>query len=242
MAGRYIAPGIIALVLFAGCKSEEKPKPVEPPKPAPLVIVKPKPRTMTPEERKELGFPKSIISDLEAAAGAEAEPFFETVVSSSENLRGENEIERKRLAGFSVRTANADEIIATFSRPLRAKGYLIFRSRQNYGNVPDVVTVIKGRSSYDILRVQKTEAPAYRLETGAIIAWLRERQKDGAFVVTGASQDRVEARFIRQPADMRAFARKVLAFAPDVRHEGPKTAEELAEWMKETKGFSLVWD
>lgn len=242
MVGRYIAPGVIALVLFAGCTSEEKPQLVEPPKPAPLVVVKPKPETMKAEERKELGFPKSIISDLETAARAEAEPFFETVVSSSENLRGENGIERERLAGFSVRTSNADEIIATFSRPLRSKGYLIFRSRQNYGNVPDVVTVIKGSSSYDILRVQKTEAPAYKLETKAIIAWLKERQKDGAFVVTGASQDRVEARFIRQPADMRAFARKVIAFAPDVRHEGPRTAEKLAERMKKTNGFFLLWD
>lgn len=242
MAIRHFLCGVIALVLFAGCKNEEKPQLVELPKPAPLVVVKPKPETMTPEERKELGFSKSIISDLEAAVGAEAEPFFETVVSSSENLRGENGIERKRLAGFSVRIANADELIATFSRPLRSKGYLIFRSRQNYGNVPDVVTVIKGRSSYDILRVQKTEAPAYRLETRAIIAWLKERQKEGAFVVTGASQDRVEARFIRQPADMRAFARKVIAFAPDVRHEGPRTAEKLAEQMQKTNGFYLVWD
>jgi hypothetical protein len=242
MVGRYIVPGIIVLVLFAGCKSKEKPKPVEPPKPAPLVLVKTKPRTMTPEQRKELGFPKSIISDLEAAAGAEAEPFFETVVFSSENLRGEKDIEHKRLAGFSVRSAKAEEIIASFSRPLRAKGFLIFRSQQNYGNVPDVVTVIKGVSSYDILKVQKTEAPSYKLETRAIIAWLKEQQKEGAFVVTGASQDRVEARFIRQPADMRAFARKVIAFAPDVRHEGPKTAEKLAERMKKTNGFFLLWD
>lgn len=241
MAGRYIVVIIASLALVTSCAREEPPKPAEP-TPAPLVITKPKPETMTPEQRKELGFPKSIFADLEAAAGAEAEPFFETVLSTSENLRGEKEIERKRLAGFSVRTATADELIAPFSRPLRAKGFLIFRSRQNYGSVPDVVTVIRGNSSYDILRIQKTEAPGYKLETGAIIAWLKERQKDAPFVITGASQDRVEARFIRQPADMQAFARKVLAFAPDVRHEGARTAEKLAEQMKKTNGFFLLWD
>ena len=242
MAGRYIVVIIAALALVASCAKEEKLKSAEPRKPAPLVVTKPKPETMTPEQRNELGFPKPIIADLEAAAGAEAEPFFETVFSSSENLRGEKEIEKKRLSGFSVRTAAADELIASSSRALRAKGFLIFRSRQNYGSVPDVVTVIRGSSSYDILRIQKTEAPGYKLETRAIIGWLKERQKDAPFVITGASQDRVEARFIRQPADMQAFARKVLAFAPDVRHEGAKTAEKLAEQMKKTNGFFLLWD
>ncbi len=242
MAGRYLVLGAVALALFLSCKRVETPKPAGPLKPAPLVVVKPRPSTMTPEQRAELGFPRGIIAEVESAAGGEAEPFFETVEASSENLRGENEIERKRLSGFSVRTAKADEVIVSFSRPLRSKGYLIFRSQQNYGNVPDVVTVIRGNSSYDILRVQKTEAAAYKLNTRAIIAWLKERQKEGPFVITGASQDRVEARFIRQPADMRAFARKVLAFAPDVRHEGPATAEKLAEQMKKTNVFYLEWD
>lgn len=242
MVSKHHLPGIIALLLLVSCAKEEPSRPAEQPKPAPLVVVRPKIETMTPEQRKELGFPKQVIADIEAAAGAEAEPFYETVVSSSENLRGEKGIEGKRLAGFSVRTAKADEAIASFSRPLRAKGYLIFRSRQNYGNVPDVVTVIKGSSSYDILRIQKTEAPAYKLNTRAIIAWLKERQKDGPFVITGAGQDFVEARFIRQPENMKAFARKVAAFAPDVLREGPSTADRLADRMKKTNGFRLVWD
>jgi len=41
---------------------------------------------------------------------------------------------------------------------------------------------------------------------------------------------------------MTAFARKVVAFAPDVRLHGPRTAEKLAENMKKTNSFHLEWD
>lgn len=242
MGTRYYLAGAMAFLLLVSCSKEEPKKRAEPPKPAPLVVVRPKIETMTPEQRRELGFPKRIIADIEAAAGAEAEPFFETVEASSENLRGEKSIERKRLAGFSVRTSTADDILSEFSRPLHLKGYLVFRSRQNYGSVPDVVTVIRGGNSYDILRIQKTEAPTYKLTTKAIIAWLKERQKEGAFVVTGAGQDFVEARFIRQPQNMKSFARKVVAFAPDVLREGPYSVDKLADRMKKRNGFRLVWD
>ena len=61
-------------------------------------------------------------------------------------------------------------------------------------------------------------------------------------MVIGAGPDWVEARFVKQPDNMPAFARKVLAFAPDVRESGPKTADKLADRMKKTNGFYLVWD
>ncbi len=233
---------LAALLLTLSCARQEPPPPVKAEKKSTLKVVRPKQEVMTDEQRRQLGFPARIISGLEEEAGSAAEPFFETVEASSENLRGEKGIEGKRLAGFSVRTAMADEILSEHSRRFRAQGYLIFRSRQNYGDIPDVVTVIKGGSSYDILRVQKTEAPSYRLDTKAIIAWLRERQKDAPFYLTGAGQDFVEARFLRQPANMKAFARKIVAFAPDVLREGPSTVDRLAERMKRTNGFRLVWD
>lgn len=233
---------VAVLLLLSACAKQEPHPPVKPQAEDPLVLVRQKQEVMTDEQRRQLGFPASLLAEMEEETGSPVEPFFETIEVSSANLRGEKGIERKRLAGFSVRTTRADEIISGRSRTLRARGYLIFRSRQNYGNIPDLVTVIKGGSSYDILRIQKTEAPAYRLDTKTIIAWLREQQKDGSFFITGAGQDFVEARFIRQPANMKAFARKVVAFAPDVLREGPSSAERLSERMKKTNGFRLMWD
>jgi hypothetical protein len=234
---------MIGLVLIAAvsCSREEK---ISPPdkKGAPLVIVKPKPKTMTGEQRTELGFPPDIISQVETAAGAPAEPFFEEVMMRSANLKGDVMIAGTRLMGFSVRTGNADDIISGFSPTFRSQGFLIFRSQRNYGTVPDMVTVVRGTNSYDILLIQKTEAPRHHLDTRAIIKWLKEQQKTTTFVITGAGADWLEARFVKPPKNMQTFARRVATFAPDVLAENKGTLERLADAMEQSKGFFLWWD
>lgn len=228
---------LISAVL--SCKAE---KPVEPRKPEPVVIIKPKNPLLSAEQREELRFPVDIISQVELSAGAEAEPFFVTVVVPSENMKGEQDFETGKLAGFSVRTKYSEDVILTFRNKLRARGYLIFKSHKGYGSLPDIVTVTKGGNSYDIVKIQGTEAPNYHLDTSAIIAWLKECQADASFVVTGAGPDWLEARFTKPPQNMRSFAKKVAAFSPDVLEHGPKTLENLADRMKRINGFSLVWD
>jgi hypothetical protein len=239
-AYRYRVLGFIFISLIAACSAE---KPVEPPKKTePAKIVKPRREVLTPEQRRELGFPPDLIAKVELDAGSEAEPFFVTVIVRSENLKGEKGFEKEKLAGFSVRTKKADDLIRSFRAGLRNRGYLVFRSRKNYGDLPDVVTVIKGNNSYDILTIQRTEAPNYRLDTKAIISWLKKRQQEGTFVVTGAGPDWLEARFIKPPKNMTAFARKVAGFAPDVMLHGARTVDKLAAKMKRMNGFDLAWD
>jgi hypothetical protein len=239
-AGRYLVLSFICISFISACSAE---KPVEPPKkPEPLVIVKPKHPVLTPEQRTELGFPSDMIAQLEQASGSEAEPFFVTVVVPSENLKGEKGFEKEKLAGFSVRTKKTDDLVTSFRAGLRVKGYLIFRSHKSYGSLPDIITIVRGNNSYDILKVQGTEAPNYRLDTKAIITWLKSQQQQGTFVITGAGADWLEARFIKPPKDMRAFAKNVYVFAPDVMAHGPGTVEKLAEKMKKTNSFYLEWD
>ncbi len=239
MAGRYLVLGLVIFSLIAACRAE---RPVEPPrKTAPVVIFKPKREVLTPEQRAELGFPSDLIAKLEQAAGSEAEPFFVTVVVHAENLKGEKDFEQEKLAGFSVRSKEAEDFMTAFRAELRARGYLIFRSHKSYGELPDTVTVIKGNNSYDILNIQGTEAPNYQLNTKAIIKWLKTQQQLGTFVVTGAGPDWLEARFVKPPGNMKAFARNVAAFAPDVLAHG-RTVEKLAQKMETTNSFDLEWD
>lgn len=241
MAGRHLV--IIALVLLAvvSCSKEEKPS-VTGKKAAPMVILRPKPKVMTAEQRTELGFPPDIIAQVEAAGSAQAEPFFDEVMIRSSNLKGDVMIATARLSGFSVRSAITDQIIMDLSPSFRKKGLLIFRSQQNFGNVPDVVTVVRGNNSYDILLIQRTEAPRHHLDTKKIIKWLKEQQKPASFVITGAGPDWLEARFITPPKNMKAFARKVAAFSPDVLAENKGSLEKLVDTMERTNGFSLWWD
>jgi hypothetical protein len=239
MACKSLFLALAVLTAFTSCTAE---RPVENKKTGPASIVKPKHLLLSQEERRELGFPPQTIARVELAAGAEAEPFFRTVVLRTENLKGEKKFEGRELAGFSVHTTKADEVIESLRSPLRAQGYLIFKSHKGYGALPDIITVVKGNNSYDILKMQETEGGNYRIQTKTIIAWLKARQKEGTFVVTGAGSDWVEARFIKQPKNMKAFAKKVIAFAPDVRVHGPKTPEKLAERMRKMNGFHLLWD
>lgn len=236
---RYLLPGLVFIFLCSGCKAE---KPVELKKPAPAVVVRPKHPVLSAEQRKELRFPAALISKVELASGAEAEPFFMTVFSRSENLKGDKGFENKKLAGFSVHTKRSDDVINALRASLRVQGYLIFKTHRGYGQLPDVLTVVKGNNSYDLLKIQSTEGQNYHLDTKAIIDWLKEQQKLGTFVVIGAGSDWVEAKFIKPPENMLSFAKKVNAFAPDVTVHGPQTVEKLAEKMKRMNGFYLVWD
>jgi hypothetical protein len=241
MGDRYILVISVLIASLVSCSQQEAKTP-QGKKTAPLVIMKPKPKVMTAEQRAELNFPPAIIVQIETAGGASAEPFFEDVMIRSSNLKGDVMIASARLSGFSVRTGKAEEIIASLSPSFRSQGFLIFRSQQNYGSVPDVLTVIRGKNSYDILLVQKTEAPRQHLDTRAIIKWLKGQQKTGTFVIIGAGADWLEARFIKPPKNMNAFARSVASFAPEVLAENHGTIERLADTMTRTNGFSLWWD
>ncbi|HEY6010036.1 MAG TPA: DUF4253 domain-containing protein [Nitrospirota bacterium] len=237
---RVLFACMLLMVAVPACKYEEKP--VEQKKPEPIVIFKQKHPVLSAEQRAELRFHDDVISQIELAAGAEAEPFFVTVVVPSENMKGEPGFEAGRLAGFSVRTKYSEEIIGSYRPKLRARGYLIFKSQRGYGSLPDIVTVTRGGNSYDIVKMQGTEAPGFNLGTGAIIAWLKERQAEASFAVTGAGADWIEARFTKPPQNMRAFAKKVADFSPDTLDRGSGTIDSLTERMNKINGFTLVWD
>lgn len=239
MAGRHSLLALLLISVLFACNAE---KPVASRKPAPVVLIKHKRPVLTPEQRTELGFPADVISQVELASGAEAEPFFVIDIMPSANMKGEKEFERERLAGFSLHTKQPDDLIASHRSLLRAKGYLIFRSQRSYGRLNDIVTVVKGTSTYDLLKMQRTEAPHYHLDTRAIIDWLKSRQKEASFVVIGAGPDWLETQFIRPPGNMTAFAKKTIAFAPDVLGRDQRTAYDVAERMRQENGFLLVWD
>jgi hypothetical protein len=237
---RYTVFIVLFLAGMPAC-SEEKPIQLRR-EPAPPIIIKPQHEVLTPEQRGELGFPPDIIEKVERSAGSEAEPFFISVLVRSENLKGEKGLEEAKLAGFSVRTSEALDLIRSYRNGLRVRGFLIFRSRNRYGDLPDIVTVVRGYNSYDILKVQGTEAPNYRLSTRMITSWLRRQQHLASFFIIGAGQDWLEARFVKPPRNMLAFAGRVNAFAPDVVLHGPGTVKKLAEEMKRINGFRLEWD
>jgi hypothetical protein len=154
-AGRYLVVGLIFISLVTACSAE---KPVEPPRKAePAKIVRPRREVLTPEQRQELGFCRPDQMESPRA-------WRRSLLRDRSFLRepeGRKGAETERFVGFSVRTKKAEELIISFRAGLRVKGYLIFRSRESYGDLPDLVTVVKGNNTYDILNIQATEAPIH---------------------------------------------------------------------------------
>lgn len=235
---KQLALSLVVLSLVVACKAQ---KPPEQKKPAHVVLIKPKPKALTADLRGALQFPAELISQIELAAGAEAEPFYTTVLTHSVNLIGDEDVENRKLAGFSVRTKNADDLVERTREELRKKGFLIFKTSRRYSSVAETVSVVRGKNSFELLRLQGTEAPNYNLDAKAITLWLKNQQQT-ACIVVGAGPDWVEVRFKRPPQNMLSFARKVAAFAPDVLEHGQRTPEELVERMQKMNGFVLVWD
>ncbi len=236
---RCLFLGLSIFFLLVACKAE---KPVEIRRSRPTLIVRPRHASMTAEQRSELSFPEGLIEKIELDAGAEAEPFFVTVLKYTDNLKGGNGFESKKLAGFSVHTGKANDLIDADRFWLHSRGFLIFKSDKGYGRLQDVVTVVRGNNSYDILKIQGTEAQCCQLDTKSIISWLKARQHEGSFVVTGAGTDWIEAHFIKPPRDMSIFAAHIAAFASDVLGQEPQNIEKLVKRMKQDNGFYLVWD
>jgi len=125
---------------------------------------------------------------------------------------------------------------------LTKKGYVVFTSYDSFGKDNDSIAILKTRDQFDILRTVGTASPDYDLYNKAIIATLYKWSLKYPFIITGAGQDWVQAEFIKQPADMEAFAKEVYAFCPDIVDQGSGDIEALAKEMKDNNMLYLWWD
>jgi hypothetical protein len=123
------------------------------------------------------------------------------------------------------------------------QGYRIFLSELGSEDELAQVAVIRGTDHYNILRVMRTEDINGDKTTEDIIARLKRWEQRNPFNIWGANHDWVLAKFRKFPDDMRAFARKVIKFAPDGYSQGDwESEEEYARAMRRERGFYLWWD
>ncbi|WP_116789913.1 DUF4253 domain-containing protein [Flavobacterium psychrotrophum] len=125
---------------------------------------------------------------------------------------------------------------------LRQKGYILFKSYDGFGHGSDSLTILKTKDQFDILRAVGTEAVNYNHTTNAIIGTLYRWHTKYPFTIKGAGPDWIEAQFIKQPADMTAFAKELYAFCPDIVDQGSGSVDEMAKEMKDNNILYLWWD
>jgi hypothetical protein len=126
---------------------------------------------------------------------------------------------------------------------LKEKGYLLFKSEENYGNLPDKYAVLKSRDPFDIIRFRGTSGPNYEISNDSILSRLKDWHQRFSLEITGADADWVEVRFAHLPVEaLPAFAKEVYTFCPDIVEQGAGNTESMVEDLKETGSLFLWWD
>lgn len=81
-----------------------------------------------------------------------------------------------------------------------------------------------------------------RNECGSVEARLAKWHKEYGIQIPHAETDFVEIRFITMPRNMKAFAKEVYMFCPDIVNQELETEEKLAAQIKKNRGLYLWWD
>ncbi|WP_343672762.1 DUF4253 domain-containing protein [Chitinophaga sp.] len=128
-------------------------------------------------------------------------------------------------------------------KKLRSAGYFLFKSVENYGNLPDQYAMIKSNDQFDIIKLKGTAAPSYDISNDSLLIRLHDWHKRYSLEILGAGSDWFEARIAHiPPAELDTFAREIHAFCPDIAEEGVGNVEDLVQELKDTKTLYLWWD
>lgn len=151
---------------------------------------------------------------------------------------------RMRGVMSEARSEKSWEIVNALAPELRKRGILIFVCEENFnfGGQPNKIAMIKSSDQYDVIRMMKTQAIDLGLDNAAMIAKIKEWDGQTGLIITGAGPDWIQANFIKQPENMRNFAKEVYKFCQDVVEQGAGTIDNLGTEMARTNVLYLWWD
>jgi len=73
-------------------------------------------------------------------------------------------------------------------------------------------------------------------------SWLAALARDEPFSITGIGFDWIEGRFLSEPRDPGALARRFYAFCPDIVDRGTETVAALASELRRSRTLYCWWD
>lgn len=104
------------------------------------------------------------------------------------------------------------------------------------------VVVGPGESQFDILRLARSDAVNYEMDTEDLVEKLRQYDRDFGINITHAQTDTILFDLVGRPADFAAFARDLYGFCPDIVDQGVGSVEVLREAIEGTGQVYLWWD
>src|SRR5262245_55158904 len=118
------------------------------------------------------------VSDLERITGAKGRP---AVSPDEEPLDG--------VVFFETKPDVGARLVASNRARLRPSGAYLFLYDHGFGVKPDVVGLAPTSDKFDVVRRTRTDAANYGHDNAAVIAWLRELDREEPFELTGAGLD-----------------------------------------------------
>lgn len=104
------------------------------------------------------------------------------------------------------------------------------------------VVIGKGESQFDILRLARTDACNYELDTESLIRKLQSWHNSCGIDVFHAETDTIEFTLASLPTDIQAFATDVYAFCPDIVDQGVGSVDALEQAIRDYQHVYLWWD
>lgn len=104
------------------------------------------------------------------------------------------------------------------------------------------LVVARGVAPFDILRIARTDATNYDLQTEALVHALTAWDEAWGIDITHATTDTIELSLRRMPPDLDAFANEVYALCPDVVDQGTGSVAALATEIGARRQVFLWWD
>jgi len=136
----------------------------------------------------------------------------------------------------------AERLLAGSHRSFRAAGLFLFRLERGFGIAPDQLALLATGDPEAVVRRVGTAGPRHGVSNEKLLAWLRALAKDHPLDLADVAPDYLAGRFERLPPDPRAVARRASEIAPDLLAGASNTVESLAEEIRTTGSFRLLWD
>lgn len=190
----------------------------------------------------ELHIEHTIIDDLRKLTAARFEQLLTITETRFASGGGQIDTITSNAIEFEYARGQSVPLVLQLRDTFRQRGYFIFRSEENFSGEFDKIAVLKSKDQFDILRSKGTSGVNYDISTDSLITWLKDLHQLAPFQITGADRDWLEARFTKQPTDVKAFAKVLRHFCPEIVTQGTGTEEQLANEIRKTNILYLWWD
>jgi len=191
---------------------------------------------------------KYLLTEIEREAGkkfeARRKAFWVNDATAENGIRKADSIVNGIQITF-VKENQARTIVRNYLSKFEQSGYYIYLKNLDFDKEFAIyydVVVIKCKDQFELVKLAETSGLNYDVTNDDVVDRLKLWHKQSPFTIIVADEDRIEADFIRVPADLREFAKEVHDFCPDVIEQGAGSEQELIEYFKKEQSFWLWWD